>query len=662
MDRWAAKVLALPVFSESFRDAIADSPFVNLAFVASIEVTSGEEFASKVSEWAGTLEAKTAQALLSEPSMLEQFWCLASSVEKAFFESTSIQLGFGLCEPAQAHRVLTETDRLRKASAIKSLLQKPLKAPKRTWAGEMASSSSSTPLLDQENSERHKWGTKLEKIGQRAGNEAKLFDSASTSPELSDSERSRLRQLVLTSGAPRTMAAHVRVWEKFELWLCSQKLTPFPLTLQNILKYALFLDQQECGPSVIPALRTAIKWVTSRLAVKCPDLEDAQLVALQKDVIIRRATTLKEAIPIPIEVVRCLERTVMNHDLPIPTRLFIWWWLCMIFASLRFDDAIHVAPKDLQMSEEGLFGVAWQTKVERRRKGTRFVVPHVGFSTEPWLRTGWGLFQDQEQDRDFWLPELNARDMFRMVPPSYQRSVQWLKVLAREAVDRLSTAPADEKIRCATLINQLSAHSARVTLLDAAVHTGRSTEEIGLQANWKNPGPLVLKYTRNRSAVPARMVQQLVQDLLKEAHPVQETEDVLLDEPEDSALDTVQFFFKQPSPGSYYDYKYHCSQSDDPSKVACNKFLLEECIAMGSVLPDLSVLCKACARARPDVVRSNTRENRDELVWASDQPHARENMRSCLFCPQVACCRFFWDQLEFLFSPFCAQILFQFYW
>ena len=47
-------------------------------------------------------------------------------------------------------------------------------------------------------------------------------------------------------------------------------------------------------------------------------------------------------------------------------------------------------------------------------------------------------------------------------------------------------------------------------MLDAAVHAGRSTEEIGLQANWKNPGPLVFKYTRNRSAIPAKMVQQLV--------------------------------------------------------------------------------------------------------------------------------------------------------
>ena len=50
---------------------------------------------------------------------------------------------------------------------------------------------------------------------------------------------------------------------------------------------------------------------------------------------------------------------VVGRDLPDPARLFIWWLLCMIFASLRFDDALHVKPDELKMQDEGLFGVAW---------------------------------------------------------------------------------------------------------------------------------------------------------------------------------------------------------------------------------------------------------------------------------------------------------------
>jgi hypothetical protein len=36
---------------------------------------------------------------------------------------------------------------------------------------------------------------------------------------------------------------------------------------------------------------------------------------------------------------------------------------------------MHVRPDELVMNEEGMFGVAWQTKVERKRRGTKFVVP-----------------------------------------------------------------------------------------------------------------------------------------------------------------------------------------------------------------------------------------------------------------------------------------------
>ena len=183
-----------------------------------------------------------------------------------------------------------------------------------------------------------------------------------------------------------------------------------------------------------------------------------------------------------------------------------------MFASLWFDDAMHVRPDELVMNEEGLFGVAWQTKVERKRRGTKFVVPHVGFSGSDWLRPGWQLLQNEHFGlaRDFWMRDLNSREAFREAPAQYQRSVQWLKFIGRYALTHYHDGPDTEFKELGDTVNNLTAHSARVTMLDAAVHAGRSTEEIGLQANWKNPGPLVFKYTRNRSAIPAKMVQQLV--------------------------------------------------------------------------------------------------------------------------------------------------------
>ena len=89
--------------------------------------------------------------------------------------------------------------------------------------------------------------------------------------------------------------------------------------------------------------------------------------------------------------------------------------------------------------------------------------------------------------------DLNSREEFREAPAAYQRSIQWLRFYGRYALNHFHEGPPEEFRDLADVVNKLTAHSARVTMLDAAVHAGRSTEEIGLQANWKNPGPLVLK-------------------------------------------------------------------------------------------------------------------------------------------------------------------------
>ena len=58
---------------------------------------------------------------------------------------------------------------------------------------------------------------------------------------------------------------------------------------------------------MLPAFKTSLKWVAARLAIDLPDLDDRRLRALQESVIAKRAKTLKEALPIPIEVVGLLE-------------------------------------------------------------------------------------------------------------------------------------------------------------------------------------------------------------------------------------------------------------------------------------------------------------------------------------------------------------------
>lgn len=118
-DRWTFKFLALPIFDEPFAQAISESPLSNLAFVAAMGVSSGDEFVDRVSEWSSSLGDQLAGTLLARPSMLEQFWTLASKAEKVFMGC------FGLCEGSHHSMDHSPVAKLRQAAAVKALLGKP---------------------------------------------------------------------------------------------------------------------------------------------------------------------------------------------------------------------------------------------------------------------------------------------------------------------------------------------------------------------------------------------------------------------------------------------------------------------------------------------------------------------------------------------------------
>ena len=97
-DRWASRILALPIFSDAFAKAVLASPMGNVAMVLAMEVGSAQDFAMKLSEWAPSFDESIRHDLLLSPFMLEQYWTLCCSVERQYLESTAFQLGFGLCE------------------------------------------------------------------------------------------------------------------------------------------------------------------------------------------------------------------------------------------------------------------------------------------------------------------------------------------------------------------------------------------------------------------------------------------------------------------------------------------------------------------------------------------------------------------------------------
>ena len=498
-DRWVVKVLSVGCFDDQFRRAVLAAPLASLDFVYSVEAESEGQFAASIIAWAPAID-KDALAVFSQRAlMLEQFWLLAKAAEMLFTESFTMQLGFGQCSKVRK-RAHADALALRRQAAMKSLLAMPKSVPKPKLP--TSATNSSTPLLDAEAAEKQRWAARLEAVAGRAGDHAELNKHEAGDETLTGPERERIKNLVLSSGAPKTMAVHVRRWEKLERWCSANSVTLYPLTIDAVVNRVV--PRAHCHPVVAVGSEVG-RFAAGNKASTPPGSGDGRLPeACQDDQGGDRHALRGRAGDGEVCVLR--EGAGSRSNLHLVVAL-------LVFASLRFDDAIHVKPLELEMRPDvGLLGVAWQTKVERKRRGTKFIVPNVGFTDGQWLWVGWELFDVANvPERDFWVPDLNTVEVFNSFPPDYNRSVLWFRWLARDAFTKYGTiAPPKET---SDKIKTFTMHSPRVTMLDAAVHQGRTPQEIGLQANWKDPGPMVLKYTRDRSTIPAVMMQQLVADL-----------------------------------------------------------------------------------------------------------------------------------------------------
>ena len=389
-------------------------------------------------------------------------------------------------------------------------------------------SSVISPLMERELLEKAKWIKRLEAIARKAEGHSKFFDCDESEHALTPAEQGKLKQAVLAKGAFRTLSIHVRHFERFLGWAEERSLPLFPLDTAVLLKYALWLHERGCGPTVIPSVRAAILWATNRLGLQAPDLKDQRLLAIELDAVQLRAQELREAVPIPLQAVLLLELFVLRHHLGADRALafFVGWILCLIYASLRFDDGLHVKPESLLFQGGVLLGVCWQTKVERKRRGSKFAVPEVGLShvegSLSWLAAFVQLSNDiAAAPRDFWMFELDVSPTGgftlsnRMI--TYPRAVKILRICLARSLTEAETAAqvvfrSDQKDEIIQVIPKVTMHSCKVTMIDAAVHHGEDPLPISMQAHHANTD-LVIKYARNRGDVPLKMLGRLVSDL-----------------------------------------------------------------------------------------------------------------------------------------------------
>ena len=163
----------------------------------------------------------------------------------------------------------------------------------------------------------------------------------------------------------------------------------------------------------------------------------------------------------------------------LPARqLLAGFILRMVYGSLRFDDALHVCPAELQFRGGNLRGRVWQTKVDRKRKGTVFVAPNVSLTSTPWL-VQWFNFSMEHlsEEADFWLPHTDGRTFFDVAKPAVFASSL---AAMRELLHWCKEASGDEAWNKVDP-DKVTWHSARCTVPSWAGEAGRPSVEILMQ-------------------------------------------------------------------------------------------------------------------------------------------------------------------------------------
>ena len=265
-------------------------------------------------------------------------------------------------------------------------------------------------------------------------------DSESILPPLPVLDIPNGDKLTLGGGAQRTLRGHVRRMEALEFWARPRQV--LPTTLALFIEYGTFLIQFS-PPSVIMNTLSTVNFFAHRL--RLPPVPSDPTVFALRDLAVQRmdedARVLKEAIPVPFEVVKFMEEFVMVQENPVAV-ILLWQLLFLLMSSARFDDGLHVAPRTVELRPEGLQARAWQTKTDRLRKGTLLIIARASFSGQDWIGRGYQVWRKSApagyMEHDFFPFNTNGVWADFTEPLSYSAFVNNLRTFAR-----LATSPCD---------------------------------------------------------------------------------------------------------------------------------------------------------------------------------------------------------------------------
>ena len=199
-------------------------------------------------------------------------------------------------------------------------------------------------------------------------------------------------------------------------------------------------------------------------------------------------------------------------------------------------------------------------------------------------------------------------------PLGYGDFVRSMKLVLRKAATA-HPVPLEESLADTLMaVDDLSAHSPRVTIVNAMAVAGASGPTLQLQGNWKDPA-MPERYVRDRKAIPLTFLRAMMADIKEgwRATDSGSAERLAPETDENGAevdladvehvvqADTFEAsFWERPREPGSGALKIHILSAKVTGQLACNKFALSTCVPCDRYQEADAVYCKDCLRARPD--------------------------------------------------------------
>ena len=148
----------------------------------------------------------------------------------------------------------------------------------------------------------------------------------------------------------RTLCKRVGAWRRIRAWCWDVYSVPFPRAVTHLLEYLQARADEPCGLSALQGVAAAFSFMETCCGFQAGQrlVDQPMYEAYLKEMLAGYqgpcAGVPRQAPRYPLALVLAFEREVVDVDVATCYRLFSWWHLLAVWASLRFDDHRGLAP------------------------------------------------------------------------------------------------------------------------------------------------------------------------------------------------------------------------------------------------------------------------------------------------------------------------------